>query len=660
MSITGNINTFHLSSLLQLLSNDKKTGILELTDGNDIVQIFLSEGTIINAFGSSRVERLTNYLCSEGVITAKQLEECLEVSTQTGKKIGMVLVEKCFISQEKLESLLKRQIEQTLFSIFLWDQGEFEYEDQELDLSDQIITNFDTMQIVLEASRRCDEISETKKRVPPDHKILVISPDTDEQQLMRLNTAERAVLSLVNGKRTVKRVIVDSGYAELKVYKILFSLITSGLIMKEEKTSKISSASVLKRNDDEAPASDSAPGDTQKPESTPGAALDAQLPQEEPSDPDELVLELEPKQEVDSAATEEQSAIDEFLKDVSTGVDHRARALIKIDGELLPDLDPEDDDEAEQKEEKKEEQPGVEKPEKEKPEEEDKAEDDIIDLLDTIKLEPSTKQQEATPPKPTRTTPAAKPADGSTDDSDHASKAPAKKRIPPKPLLYAAAVIVVGAALLFLKPFFLPEMPEQEPIQITKTKPVPRKGKKPAKSPVKKSAKKPALQIEEKPVEPQEAAVPQTPAFTFFQDEKGWVSINLPAGYSVKEAFHQNMSRVVIRYGNEITLMITIVPGTADWNAEEAMYAEIVRMQEDDTHEIQEYHTRKHAGCQGYVLHALGEQQQRAIQTALYRFACFNKSARLKITALNWRSAESRKLYQRILTACEETFIIYQ
>lgn len=125
MAITGNIKTFYLSSLLQLLSNDKKTGILELTDGSDIVQVFFRDGTIINAFGSSRVERLTNYLRSEGIISAEQLDKCLNMSAHTGKKIGKVLVEQGLISQELLESLLHRQIEQTLFSLFLWEQGEF-------------------------------------------------------------------------------------------------------------------------------------------------------------------------------------------------------------------------------------------------------------------------------------------------------------------------------------------------------------------------------------------------------------------------------------------------------------------------------------------------------------------------------------------------------
>ena len=153
---------------------------------------------------------------------------------------------RAIISPELLEGLLHRQIEETLFSMFLWEQGEFEYRDQEFDLSDQIITSFDTMQIVLEASRRVDEISEIKKRVPADHGVLTVTNDDAALQKAKLNTVERAVLSLINGRRSVKGLIHDSGYDELKVYKTLFSLITAGLILEEEKILKRTNGDIQK------------------------------------------------------------------------------------------------------------------------------------------------------------------------------------------------------------------------------------------------------------------------------------------------------------------------------------------------------------------------------------------------------------------------------
>jgi hypothetical protein len=231
-----------------------------------------------------------------------------------------------------------------------------------------------------------------------------------------------------------------------------------------------------------------------------------------------------------------------------------------------------------------------------------------------------------------------------------------KRRLPSKPLLFAAAVVTLGAALLLLKPFFLPEIPEQQPVQQL----MPRKAKKPLKAAAKKATGQTVVQKEGEAVEPETAAEPQEPSFTFFQDKKGWISINLPSGYTVKETAFLAMARVVIRYGDEITLIVTIIPETADWNAEEEMYEEIVRMQEYGSNQVQQYRTLKHAGCPGYVLSSLGEQEHRTVQNASYRFACFNKNARLKITNLNRHSAEIGKLYRQICTAIEETFLIYR
>ncbi len=492
MAITGNIKTFYLSSLLQLLSNDKKTGILELTDGSDIVQVFFRDGTIINAFGSSRVERLTNYLRSEGIVSREQLDKCLAVSAHTGKKIGKVLVEQGLISQDLLESLLYRQIEQTLFSLFLWEQGEFEYRDQELDLSDQIVTSFDTMQVVLEASRRVDEISQLKQRVPQDNEVLEITANSEALQKATLNTAERAILSLINGKRTVKRVIADSGYDELKAYKILFSLVTAGLVIKEKNILKRpadgmqqeipgrkravaasgSQAAALVAEpvqqpesprsaphttpappDKNVPAAD-LPGQTagdlfaapaaQHIEQTPAAlfaAHETTQPQQAQQQPEsrELVLELEPRTKTDDLAggKEVPAAEVPLLSDEEAPA---GQTVIKIDGQYLA---------------------GADLPDPETPQ--------------RSKLQPVGKSEVAAALRTYS-------ADSSLDDYD-TELAQARRRLVKRAIAYAAGVIIIVAAGFFLKSFMLPDEPAHVPAVD-----VPRVAKKkPPKKPCRKS-----------------------------------------------------------------------------------------------------------------------------------------------------------------------------
>jgi len=680
MAINGNLKTFYLSSLLQLLSNDKKTGILELTDGNDIVQVFLREGTIINAFGSSRVERLTNYLRSEGIITEEQLEKCMKISAHTEKKIGMVLVEQGYISAETLENLLHRQIEQTLFSLFLWEQGEFHYRDQSFDLSGQIITSFDTMELVLEASRRDDEISEIKKRVPGDQDVPRQNPDCTEQQKSKLNTAERAVLSLVNGKRTVKRVIADSGYDELKVYKTLFSLFASGLIFEEnqilkrpmdleEETVKpdhVDAASIddpVQTKNRAAAEKQAEPAgeifntpDNAQPDHTDAASIDdpvqtknraAAEEQTEPAgeifstpdnaqpdhdqgtdEPDEMILELEPEPDIDKPATDEQPSAQDSQVDLTAFKELPGKTVVKIDGRLLPENEP--------------------------PDMKSTVSTDQLTPVNKSKVADALRQHELKQDQITSAQRQISLEDDLTEDEEK-EYTRAKKRMLKRILVGAGALLSLLIVVLLLKPILFPKEPEQKIVQAPVTVPKPVKKKKP----VKQETQKPASQEEKKSV-PDTTAAQQEPALDFFQDQKGWVSINLPAGFTASEQAYEDRTSVSIRYGNNIMITLSIVPDSSDWNAEDNMYAAIVRMQESGSEQVQKYNTIKNAGCPGYVLHFSSTRNQKAQQIALYHFVCFNKSARLEVACLNWRIPSGRKLCRQVYAAIEESLFIYQ
>lgn len=234
MALRGNIETFYLSSLLQLLSNDNKTGVLQLSSRDDIVKIFFKEGTIIYATSSKKEDRLGYILKSEGIIGTEELKNCLQIAEQQKQKLGKILVEKGHISTEDLGKFLHFQVEQILYNLFMWKKGEFLYEDTAVDLEEQIVVQIDTMGIILEASRRVDEISVLTKQIPRNNEVLKLSDRVKEKEEIKLNAREWPILSLIDGRRTIQQVIHESGYDEFEVYKILYSLISSGLVEKSK------------------------------------------------------------------------------------------------------------------------------------------------------------------------------------------------------------------------------------------------------------------------------------------------------------------------------------------------------------------------------------------------------------------------------------------
>ncbi len=77
MSLKGNLETFLLHSILQLLYNDGKTGVFQANRDGEEVKIYFFEGTIIFATGSMKENRLGNLLLTRGLISKAELNECL-------------------------------------------------------------------------------------------------------------------------------------------------------------------------------------------------------------------------------------------------------------------------------------------------------------------------------------------------------------------------------------------------------------------------------------------------------------------------------------------------------------------------------------------------------------------------------------------------------
>ena len=92
MSLKGKIGNIYLSSLLQLLCNDKKTGVLRVRDAENQVKIYLHEGTIVYAKSSQKKHRLGYLLTNKGIISAEELRKCLRLAQEKKQTLGKVMV----------------------------------------------------------------------------------------------------------------------------------------------------------------------------------------------------------------------------------------------------------------------------------------------------------------------------------------------------------------------------------------------------------------------------------------------------------------------------------------------------------------------------------------------------------------------------------------
>ncbi|MBF0232316.1 MAG: DUF4388 domain-containing protein [Desulfamplus sp.] len=243
MNLQGDFEGLFLTSILQLLCNDQKTGLLRVTSGDNECKVFFEEGTIVYASGSQKESRLGYILRRDGIISVEQLQKCLELGREQKVSLGKILVDKGYVTMSTLKKYNTKQVEEILYSLLLWKKGKFEYKDIKLNLEGMVITQLNPMKLILEASRRIDEMSVLNTVITSDNLVFRISGHVqNKEDEIRLNANEWRILSLIDGNRTIRQIVAQSGYDEFAVYKIIFSLNSYGLVEQKEEVQLSDSA----------------------------------------------------------------------------------------------------------------------------------------------------------------------------------------------------------------------------------------------------------------------------------------------------------------------------------------------------------------------------------------------------------------------------------
>ena len=152
----GNLKSVALSTILQVLSADNRTGVLHFEQGQAIRAICLKDGKIVAASGREG-QRLGQILYDRGLISQEQLEEALEKTKEEKKRLGEVLLDLGYINEDSLKELVRYQIQEAVLDISLWAEGDFEYRDCQMEFDERGVDDINTMRIVLEAAIKKDE-----------------------------------------------------------------------------------------------------------------------------------------------------------------------------------------------------------------------------------------------------------------------------------------------------------------------------------------------------------------------------------------------------------------------------------------------------------------------------------------------------------------------
>lgn len=244
--LTGDLRTVSLADLLQLISTSGKTGMLSVfrsyeaefapkgSDSADIQkrEIYFSKGIIIYAtsFGNEDV-LLGNLILRKRKISKAELDKAINLQKFSHRRLGAVLLEMGLLRREELVEYLKYQIEEILYNLFGWASGEFVFLEGKLPPADQITTQINTMNMVMEGTKRIDEANQIQKFLPAGNIILrVVADPKIKSSQINVNLDDLQTLVLINGERTIPEIVGLSSLGEFLTSKAIYNLLTLGLV----------------------------------------------------------------------------------------------------------------------------------------------------------------------------------------------------------------------------------------------------------------------------------------------------------------------------------------------------------------------------------------------------------------------------------------------
>ncbi len=240
MAIKGSLKEASLPDVLQLLALGKKTGCLAVSDRQNFGYIFFNEGRICYASIVNRRDRIGDLLRKSQLVTNEQLDQALRVQeVHRNRRIGGILVELGFVAQEQLDRLLLLQIEESVYHLFTWTQGTFNFEAGVRPEQQVFLVSINPESLLLEGARRVDEWSQIEKKIPSFDLIFAVDLAHSPDDEVELSSAQHRILPLLDGTRDVRQVIDECSLIEFEAATALFGLITAGYVRRVGTSAKV-------------------------------------------------------------------------------------------------------------------------------------------------------------------------------------------------------------------------------------------------------------------------------------------------------------------------------------------------------------------------------------------------------------------------------------
>jgi hypothetical protein len=159
MILWGDMREFPLFSVLQFLAGQRRTGILEIKDFEDVGAIYFRHGQIEAISSAVWDEMLASWLLSQGALTENDVKECWMKSTQTDDSQPLLahLLDAARMDYISLMEIVNRHTAELVMYLMYWSAGNFRFLLPPKPVTFKVTPSLDVEGLLLEAFRRYED-----------------------------------------------------------------------------------------------------------------------------------------------------------------------------------------------------------------------------------------------------------------------------------------------------------------------------------------------------------------------------------------------------------------------------------------------------------------------------------------------------------------------
>jgi hypothetical protein len=238
VALHGNLRDFGIGEVFQLIGQQQKTGILEVSDEEVRLRVAFDGGAVIygDRVGAYEQAALGDMLVRSGLLTPQRLVALERQIAERGAHLESLLREAGEIHGGQLDEIISLVTRETLFELLRWTRGSFHF------TAGPVVHNRDAShcipaeQLLMDGLRMVDEWRSFDEGAIDPEAVFAPSGRFEEfrrtepgESRDRLAVAERMFL-LIDGRQPVRRVVDLSRIGSFEGARWLTRFLRAGLI----------------------------------------------------------------------------------------------------------------------------------------------------------------------------------------------------------------------------------------------------------------------------------------------------------------------------------------------------------------------------------------------------------------------------------------------